>query len=792
MNTNKAPRIQWRAGLARWVDAAPIKAQETLVVGTHLHQLDGYDPSTGEHLWSRDLGEYLDQPQQAGDSVLVRSSSGGSSMSSKDTNKLIAIDPLNGEERWSREVGWGGFWVDPTGDTHLRSQGALVRVDSSTGQQRWELPEMRGKPAFDADGSVFAATGEQLGRYAGDSGQPVWTLDESGFMDPVVQDKYVMAGRRKRDGVDEFVVLDKADGSVQSRLKGPFYFLPQFTDGGKIILGRPNPDRTLELQVVDPISGEVESSRTTPPPNPIGVEQPTLYGSKFVHCGVKGDAFSRDSVEMVIAHDANTGQRLWTTEVEGLKGVKALGEIEGKMLVSGRPVDEFGDVLVALDQQTGEELWRMDPKTHVVGVEPGPSGKALLLSEEDGYRMHALELESGAEIWQFNTGDRLYPRVDTEGVTVVDHEGNIFRLGWEPDAPYEGRPPRDPGKSRGASNFHTFKPILQTGDEERQALWVDVGRNGRVDVKRDYLLVQDADKDGILTRQELGQLPSWETLAALDVDGNGLVTEREWLEQGLFLWKDANDDGLMSARELAPPGTDQGHYAVFDLERQRIEYSASNRFNTGHFPELRPPTVDLTPPVPELPPDYSDGLGQNLRAILEQCNGEFRDRSGNRWIGREAEDGLKVFVEVPGFQNNTRYNLEFQAQERAGSLRLENLNSGVVRELAADAEGSSSESIFFPYPDHWEGDILTRGGGVGISFEGGPQLQFKSGDMFERLPDGRLNQIGMGGGSRWDYDQRVETEIPGGEPDTEPVDSGEITFGDDFIDVNGVLVPINT
>ncbi len=278
------------------------------------------------------------------------------------------------------------------------SDGHLYALDRTTGSMRWNADvgsPVNSSPAV-ADGLVvFGSRGGAFHAYDAQSGAERWTVQtgdlipwEWGFegwdaytSSPVVASSLVLFGAG--DGVLYAVAL--ASGVEMWR----------FETGGRI--------------------------RSSPA---------VADGMAFV-----GSADGR-----VYAVDVVTGEERWRYEPDGVSLVSADFGFDRKSVL-GSPAAADGTVYIgsrdgymyALDQTTGEFKWRADHEVSWAMSSPAVVDGVVYSGTSDGAFVHALDAESGDELWRFDAEGYTWssPAVAGNAVYIGDGGGSLWALDRE-------------------------------------------------------------------------------------------------------------------------------------------------------------------------------------------------------------------------------------------------------------------------------------------------------------------------------------------------------------------------
>jgi len=121
-----------------------------------------------------------------------------------------------------------------------------------------------------------------------------------------------------------------------------------------------------------------------------------------------GIAFAGSTDGIVYALDLESGSEIWRHETDGAALISAdLGvdrsSIIAPIAVSGGSVfvGSRDGYMYALDQQTGQRRWRVSHEGSWAMSAPAVSGSTLYAGTSDGRFVHAVDVESGEEVWRF-------------------------------------------------------------------------------------------------------------------------------------------------------------------------------------------------------------------------------------------------------------------------------------------------------------------------------------------------------------------------------------------------------
>ncbi|MGE0495342.1 MAG: PQQ-binding-like beta-propeller repeat protein [Vulcanimicrobiota bacterium] len=599
MKVLSAPR-EWSVPIGRWAEASPTTGPDgdVYVSGVH-HRVIRLSGEDGHKLWETDIGNDLYMPMQVTENgtVLVHSRGvegsepgnglpevipldetialdgeghekwrvrNGDGLGSRlFGSRLIGVDPEGKVEarnadtgeilwQWSQPVESYDFWLEEGAGGHLyRTQslggGAeeLHCIDPATGEERWSLVggNLRYGVSHHQDGTLTAIAtkwGEGASTLArtihhldANTGEQLWKIDateakvfRANFNDGVL----VAEIREDWDSLHgEAVVYNPSDGSVAWSVTVPHLVSARSTPAGQVLL------QTVKT----------------------GEDGP--YGNS------------------ISCHDPATGAKLWNfaPTIDEVSGVEFVGD---HMLVRGyRNVpdsEKKNAVLLAVNPATGEQAWEFEAGRPISKIIEGDGVLFLTVGQ---CRVVAIDPATGQARYEHHAPTHLQTMetaVDG-GVLTVDLDGQVTKLA--PDSllgtpgytPAPGTPPRGGVVSRMLSGFNlTEKASKDILGQSRTIMSADFDYNGTYEAW-DYVLARDNDGDGQLSDADLAELPTPEYLRSLDHDGDGLVKDDEIQQARLFLWRDSDENGAVSADDFIFSALEYGD-ALVDLERMKL------------------------------------------------------------------------------------------------------------------------------------------------------------------------------------------------------------------------------
>ncbi len=210
-----------------------------------------------------------------------------------------------------------------------------------------------------------------------------------------------------------------------------------------------------------------------------------------------GVAYVGSADGFLYAIDPETGELRWSFETEGASFSSAEFGFDRKTIQSSPAVAGgrifFGSrdgKFYAVEASTGELAWRFDHSTPWVVSSPAIYQGAAIVGTSDGLFLHAMNIETGEEIWRFETGDRVFssPAVSGGVVYVGVHSGRFLALdaatgalSWElrcggavmsSPVVHEGR------AYFGCDDGSVYAVRLEGGPAPRRAVYWDAERTG--------------------------------------------------------------------------------------------------------------------------------------------------------------------------------------------------------------------------------------------------------------------------------------------------------------------------
>jgi polyvinyl alcohol dehydrogenase (cytochrome) len=362
------------------VTGTPVVDDGTVYVGDWTGHVRALDAATGEEAWDHDLESgYVGGSVAVDDAQVV--------VGTFDA-RIVALDRETGEPRWETPigdhpkavvfgspviveglvvVGVGSFEVFVPGDPPT-FRGHVVALDAATGDERWRFWVTAGDASEGPGVSVWSSPAVDT---------------ERGVLYIGTGQAYAPPAPPRSDAL---LALDLRTGDE--------VWSTQFTAGDAWTIDRPS---GLDADV-----GAI----------------PNLFsagGTDAVGVGDKAGTYR--------ALDRDTGEVLWAAELTegGLQGgVMASAAVAGgTVFVTSNDASQDA-VLVALDADSGDEVWRSDLGAHVTG--PVTWANEVLYVADDSGRIAAYDAAGGERLWSHEVA---FPAAG--GIAVVD--GTVY-AGW--------------------------------------------------------------------------------------------------------------------------------------------------------------------------------------------------------------------------------------------------------------------------------------------------------------------------------------------------------------------------
>lgn len=436
------------------------------------------------------------------------------------TGHVRALDADSGEAVWERDIDTayvgGALVLDESHVVAGTREGALVALDRATGEPAWEA-QIGDHPSSVIFGSPVVADGLVV---AGVGSHEVFTGGDT----PTFRGHVVAVDAETGEEAWRFYVTadDATEGAGVSVWSSPAVDL----DRGHVYIGTgqayelPAPPRSDALLALDLRSGEEVWHRQFTEGDawtlnsPTGLDAdvgapPNLFESDGTDAVGVGD---KDGVYHVV--DREDGELLWETRITagGLQGgVMASAAVEGGRIYVTSNDESRDAVLVALDVDSGDEVWRTEVGAHITG--PVTWANGVVFVADDSGRIAGYDADGGEQLWSYTV-----PAPAAAGISVVD--GTVYGgYGWwlasAPPDPVGGLLAFRPGEGGGGGGSGSPGDDGPRSGEEvfRAACAACHGGSGEGASGPSLVAVADRltrDQHLAVVRDGRGEMPGWE------------------------------------------------------------------------------------------------------------------------------------------------------------------------------------------------------------------------------------------------------------------------------------------
>ncbi|WP_167768510.1 outer membrane protein assembly factor BamB family protein [Haloarcula amylovorans] len=246
------------------------------------------------------------------------------------------------------------------------------------------------------------------------------------YTTPVVHDGTAYVGARN------LYAMDVTTGDVRWSFsaEAPCVHTPA-TDGKMIYVGTGHRSNSRgRVYAIDSESGTEQWRFTRTPPENVNETRRLEYVAMTVGDG-QVFALGRSGLDedLLVALDAETGERLWCTEIGGRWSVRYTSEAAPVATADGTVVARANGTIKAYDGETGDVVWTFDgaifPRTAYLplAIGDGTVYTSATTGRNDDYKLLALDLADGSIQWTYkpDTNENLQwsaPTVDSESVYV--------------------------------------------------------------------------------------------------------------------------------------------------------------------------------------------------------------------------------------------------------------------------------------------------------------------------------------------------------------------------------------
>lgn len=308
------------------------------------------------------------------------------------------------------------------------------------------------------------------------------------------------------------------------------HYWPQFRGPDGLGLGTGKPP--VELSLEKHVKWKVEV--------PHGHSSPCIWGDKIVLTGL-------DAGKLVtFCLSRADGRELWraAAPTEKIEGTHRIGSPAAPTCCTDgeRVFAYFGSYGVLAYDWKGKELWRKPLPLPVVefGTSSSPivvDGKVIIVSDQDtGSYMVALDAQTGKEVWRVDRGEF---RRGFSTPFVWHHDGmqELVVCGSIWVRSYDIKDGRQRWSVRGMARVANASPIAADGLLLVSSWNVGGDEDDRVQMEphESFAAANDANKDGFLTRDEFPAGKIRDRYSQIDADKDGRVSRAEYeAMRGMF------------------------------------------------------------------------------------------------------------------------------------------------------------------------------------------------------------------------------------------------------------------
>ncbi|MDZ4287957.1 MAG: PQQ-binding-like beta-propeller repeat protein [Prosthecobacter sp.] len=298
---------------------------------------------------------------------------------------------------------------------------------------------------------------------------------------------------------------------------------PQFRGAGGLGIGSGKP----------PIEFGVEKNVRWKVAVPHGHSSPCIWGDRIVLTGFEGGKL------VTFCLNRADGRELWRAlaPVEKIEGAHRIGSPASPTpCADGERVHVyFGSFGVLTYDWNGKEVWRKPLPSPVVEFGTGASpiladGKVIVVVDQDvGSYLLALEAKTGAEAWRV---ERPEFRRSFSTPFVWKHDGikELVVAGSLWVRSYDLKDGKQRWSVRGMARVSNASPVAADGVLLVSSWNVGGDEDDRVEMEpfEAFAAANDANKDGILIKDEFPKGPVKDRFSQIDADKDGVVTKAEY------------------------------------------------------------------------------------------------------------------------------------------------------------------------------------------------------------------------------------------------------------------------
>ncbi len=273
---------------------------------------------------------------------------------------------------------------------------------------------------------------------------------------------------------------------------------------------------------------------------PFGHSSPCIWGDKIALTGLA------DGKLVTFCLSKTDGHELWrvAAPAQKVEGTHRIGSPAAPTCCTNgeRLITYFGSFGVLAYDWNGKELWKKPLPAPVVefGTSTSPiiaDGKVIIVADQDvGSYMIALDVKTGAEVWRV---DRSEFRRGFSTPFIWKHDGieELIVCGSLWVRGYDLKDGKQRWSVRGMARVANASPVAAYGVLLVSSWNVGGDEGDRIEMEpfEAFAVVQDADKDGLLTVDEFPAGPIKGRYSQIDADKDGKVTKTEYeVIRGMF------------------------------------------------------------------------------------------------------------------------------------------------------------------------------------------------------------------------------------------------------------------
>lgn len=305
---------------------------------------------------------------------------------------------------------------------------------------------------------------------------------------------------------------------------------PQFRGEGGLGIGSGSP----------PVEFSAEKNLKWQTEVPFGHSSPCVWGDKIALTGLA------EGKLVTFCLNEGDGRELWRVAVpaQTIEGAHRIGSPAAPTCCTDgeRLIAYFGSFGLLAYDWNGKELWQKPLPAPVVefGTSASPiiaDGKVILVVDQDvGSYMLALDVKTGAEVWRV---DRSEFRRGFSTPFIWKHDGaeELIVCGSLWTRSYDLKDGKQRWSVRGMARVSNASPTAVDGVLLLVSWNVGGDEDDRVlmEPHETFLAANDADKDGVLTRDEFPTGKIKDRYSQIDADKDGKVTKAEYeAMRGMF------------------------------------------------------------------------------------------------------------------------------------------------------------------------------------------------------------------------------------------------------------------